>query len=389
MRVCMLAAAFPSDREPGRAAYLAELADHMSARCQIEVLCPRLVSEDPPYERLGRVRVRRFHYGAGGKRLKSFRPYPPLTMLGRYAVALRRLLCVAAQGVDVIYAHWLLPMGALATCTGIRDLPPVVSHLHGSDVNRYARSGGAWGFLARAALARSAAVLAVSESLANWAREQGHGDVQVQPMGVGAEFVPVGAGRRTALRSILGVGPETRVVAFVGDPTEAKGFGAALDAVGVLGANWRLVAIGPQPRERHGQLLALGPGTRSDVARLLQASDVLCLPSRHEGAPLAVMEARACGLPVVASALPSIKALVGPSGQPLLVPRAHARDQQGALVSALARAVERPKLVDCDAGAPVSEVAGLVLQTLRRVVRAPQQGARAAASRPASFGCRA
>lgn len=42
-------------------------------------------------------------------------------------------------------------------------------------------------------------------------------------------------------------------------------------------------------------------GLRSDVPALLQASDVLVLPSLHEGLPYSVLEAQAASLPAVVS----------------------------------------------------------------------------------------
>ena len=42
-------------------------------------------------------------------------------------------------------------------------------------------------------------------------------------------------------------------------------------------------------------------GYRNDIAELYKASDICCLPSFHEGLPVALMEAMACGLPVLCS----------------------------------------------------------------------------------------
>jgi glycosyltransferase involved in cell wall biosynthesis len=47
-------------------------------------------------------------------------------------------------------------------------------------------------------------------------------------------------------------------------------------------------------------------GERTDVPRLVAAADAMVFPSRREGLPLAVVEARAAGTPVVASDLPGI-----------------------------------------------------------------------------------
>ena len=52
-------------------------------------------------------------------------------------------------------------------------------------------------------------------------------------------------------------------------------------------------------------------GARSDVPRLLKASDVLVFPSLWEGLPGAVLEACAAGTPVIASDLPAIREIAG------------------------------------------------------------------------------
>jgi glycosyltransferase involved in cell wall biosynthesis len=74
-----------------------------------------------------------------------------------------------------------------------------------------------------------------------------------------------------------------------------------------------LLLAGPADRDSSlvGQVQSLGlenrvvfAGMRSDVARLLKASDLMIFPSIAEGMPGAVLEACAAGLPVVASILP-------------------------------------------------------------------------------------
>jgi glycosyltransferase involved in cell wall biosynthesis len=60
-------------------------------------------------------------------------------------------------------------------------------------------------------------------------------------------------------------------------------------------------------------------GQRSDVAEILGASDVFALASQNEGNPLALMEAMAAGLPVVATAVGGVPELIADQRTGLLV----------------------------------------------------------------------
>ncbi|HTF33026.1 MAG TPA: glycosyltransferase [Myxococcota bacterium] len=74
-------------------------------------------------------------------------------------------------------------------------------------------------------------------------------------------------------------------------------------------------------------------GHRSDVFALMRCADVVALPSRFEGHPLALLEAMALGKAVVASAVGGVPETVRDGETGLLVPRGDAR--------ALACALER------------------------------------------------
>jgi glycosyltransferase involved in cell wall biosynthesis len=59
-------------------------------------------------------------------------------------------------------------------------------------------------------------------------------------------------------------------------------------------------------------------GSRTDIPELLAEADVFALASDYEGHPIALMEAMAAGLPVVATAVGGVPEIVGDAG--LLVP---------------------------------------------------------------------
>ena len=51
-------------------------------------------------------------------------------------------------------------------------------------------------------------------------------------------------------------------------------------------------------------------GSREDIPDILNALDIFCLPSKHEGLPLTVLEAMACGVPVIGSDVMGINEVV-------------------------------------------------------------------------------
>ena len=75
-------------------------------------------------------------------------------------------------------------------------------------------------------------------------------------------------------------------------------------------------------------------GRRSDVGNLLAASDVFVLPSLVEGMPLALIEAMASGLPVIATAVDGIPEVLGDTGVLLSEPT-----EESSAVDELARAL--------------------------------------------------
>ena len=60
-------------------------------------------------------------------------------------------------------------------------------------------------------------------------------------------------------------------------------------------------------------------GMRDDPIAVLGAADIFCLASLHEGLPVSLMEAMACGLPVVATTAGGIPEAVTNDVQGLLV----------------------------------------------------------------------
>lgn len=81
-------------------------------------------------------------------------------------------------------------------------------------------------------------------------------------------------------------------------------------------------------------------GKRSDVADLMQAADLFCLPSRKEVTPVAILEAMEQGLPVVATEVGGIAEMVRDGREGLLV----RSDDRTGLEAAVIRLWRDPEL---------------------------------------------
>jgi glycosyltransferase involved in cell wall biosynthesis len=126
------------------------------------------------------------------------------------------------------------------------------------------------------------------------------------------------------------------VFGSVGRLDAVKGQIHLVEALGVLlkrnptlARRVRLALIGDGPLrsaiERRVRALGLGdrvwmPGSRNDVPELMRGIDLFVLPSLAEGISNTVLEAMACGLPVVATAVGGNTELVEAERSGLLVP---------------------------------------------------------------------
>lgn len=229
-----------------------------------------------------------------------------------YVKALQR----AASGRhDVIHAHCAYPDGLAAVDFGRRTSTPVVTTVHGHDLKDLARDRR-WRPLVQEALTASDAVIAVSEELEGLAAGLGVAAERLHrvPNGVDCELFRPGAGAADLRRA----GEGGWKLIYVGRFDPAKGLGVLLDAMALLRAEDRQVTlelIGSNPSSGTGgefveQAQRLGISDRvhfrgevpwAQLPAIYAAADIFVLPSFSEGLPLVLLEAMACGLPVVST----------------------------------------------------------------------------------------
>ena len=100
-------------------------------------------------------------------------------------------------------------------------------------------------------------------------------------------------------REELGIPEDVGVGLFVGRPNHTKGYDILLKVASRMPETTFLVA-GGRPDER-ANVRCLGRVDHEEMPKLYAASDFFFLPSRYEGFSLSLLEAMACGLPVVVS----------------------------------------------------------------------------------------
>jgi len=148
----------------------------------------------------------------------------------------------------------------------------------------------------------------------------------VIPNGVDIDVFHPSSKERTRIRTALGLGSD-KVVIFAGRWSRTKGLDnllAAFDSVASRHSKIHLLIIGePAPDEPPISLDAFVNASALsrvhvigrlkdsvEVAAHLCAGDLFALPSVAEGMPLAILEAMASGLPIVASDIDAHRALL-------------------------------------------------------------------------------
>jgi glycosyltransferase involved in cell wall biosynthesis len=258
------------------------------------------------------------------------------------ARAVRRLRPLL-RDAELVHAHGIRA-AALAGWAAPRAVP-LVTTWHNAVLGPPLRRR-LWATVERRVARRATVTLCVSRDLVERVRSLGGPDVRLAP--VGARLRPA---TRTAdeVRTELDARDRPLVVA-AGRLTGQKGYDLLLDAAAVWEVRTprpRTVIAGDGPLraalaeevERRG-LDVLLAGARGDVPDLFAAADVVALPSRWEGSPLAAHEALYSGTPLVATAVGGVPDLAGDGGDAaaVLVPPGDAR----AFAAAVLRLLDDP-----------------------------------------------
>ncbi len=233
----------------------------------------------------------------------------------------------ARNPIDLAYVSMLKHDAFVAVGAGRRHGFPVVLRPEGAGATgdlawqRWGRFGRAIGRRCR----RADAVVSISRAITDELRADGYEPSRIRELPNGVP-VPPGPWRPRP------DWPSRPRAVFVGRLALEKGLDTLIASWPiVLGrhADARLILVGEGPErpaleaqvERLGLRDAVAmPGARDDPSAMLRAADLFVLPSREEGMSVALLEAMALGLPLVASAIPGNRRLINDFAQGRLAP---------------------------------------------------------------------
>jgi glycosyltransferase involved in cell wall biosynthesis len=361
IRLLVLSSTYPRHAADSEPRFVHELARRLVGRFEVSALVPSapgLVAK----ERMDGVAVHRFRYAPGrlerlaydGGIVPKLRRNPWLRLLVPFFVvgqivgtwrALRRL------DPQVIHAHWLLPQGATALIALAlsRKRVPLVLTSHGADLFTFAR--GPLRHLLAWVVRRAAAVTVVGRHMVPVIHGLPHCagiEVATIPMGTDIEQLFVPDATVSRVRNTL---------LFVGRLVEKKGLDDLLHAVRLArerGCSVTLTVVGNGPMRPQLERLAselglqdvvsfLGAVPHSELPRMYRSAAAFVAPFRvardddQEGLGLVMVEALACGCPVISTRIPAIEAEFAHLG-PLLV----APGSPSELAEAIIRVVGEP-----------------------------------------------
>ena len=168
-------------------------------------------------------------------------------------------------------------------------------------------------------------------------------------------YVLADASNRAAARATLGIDADTMVIGSVGRLVHVKNHALLLAAAAPLcRANEKVKIVLLGGGELTSQLIQQAQslniaanvhllGERSDIPSVLPAFDVFAMPSRSEGHSIALLEAAATGLPVIATKVGGNPEIVQDGTTGLLVPSEDEESLRGALEQILGDASQRRK----------------------------------------------
>ncbi len=248
--------------------------------------------------------------------------YPPYTV----ALASRMAQVVQKHHLDLIHVHYAIPHALSAFIAQQMTGVPYVVTLHGSDVHTLG-ADPSYQPATRYAVEAANAVTCVTKHICQTAE---------QTLGIRCSVEPITNFTNTEIfkpnSCEYNSGDEKRQLIHVSNFRPIKRVSDLVTAFAQIAdkvPNVELLLLGDGPTRPEVDRLIRKfelnnrvncPGFKRDVYQYLRCADVFALSSELEGAPLSLLEAMSCGLPVVVTDVGGIPEIIKDGENGLLVP---------------------------------------------------------------------
>ncbi|MBI5681012.1 MAG: glycosyltransferase [Methanobacterium sp.] len=225
--------------------------------------------------------------------------------------------------IDIIHAHSVVPTGLIGVIVANIVRKPVFITVHGMDITNF-ENNPFFKRLIRFSLNNCNKAVAVSMDLSEKMEklEIKEDKIIVLRNAIDTKrFIPL---KNRKIRNYYGVNDKDILILFVGYLDTFKGVFELMNSfheINKKNVNVKLMIVGEGPKNNELKKIAsrlclethvifAGKISPSDIHEYYQSSDIFVLPSHTEGTPLVVIEAMACGLPIVASNVGGIPEIV-------------------------------------------------------------------------------
>lgn len=216
--------------------------------------------------------------------------------------------------IQIIHAHSVIPTGFIASVVSKIMGKPLFITAHGMDINNFENRPIFNYFISRS-LNSSSKSIAVSEDLAKKMRAMINDQNKIVVLRNAVDTDRFNPTINRDLRQNFDIKDEEILILFVGYLDEFKGIFELIDAFSTItreNSNVKLMMVGAGPKKEdllkiltkmgiENKVIFTGMIEHEKIHRYYQAADIFILPSYTEGGgpPLVIMEAMACGLPII------------------------------------------------------------------------------------------
>lgn len=345
MNILFVSSQFPNSLEPNKGMFSLQIVREMLQLADIKAISPvpslgilkflnpikkyKVKSDIPFFEKIDNIPVFYPEYIA----IPKMGLFHPIAMYKVLSPLIERIH--KEWRIDAVNCHWLFPDGIATQKVCEHFGIPILLTALGCDLNHYVNFRSRKNLIKKALL-RSGKVSVLNRSMHRRCIDLGVAPERLTIIPNGVDLKRFIILDRILVRKRLNLSKNCKIILFVGSLVPVKGIDSLLKAFALLVNDYktslRLYIIGSGFLGKYLKNLSIDLGVKSYVEFLgsinqselvywYNAADCLCLPSVREGHPNVMMEAFACGTPVVASEVGAIPDFVNSLNGYLTLPR--------------------------------------------------------------------